>query len=263
MEKIQNKLERITRKWWFFLLLLILFFIPAYASKGVDPGETQNLIKEVLSNPLIYTFPLLKPIAKIIPILLVIAIIIFRTKITRIFNIYVAVLSVALALFQTTAITGTYGFVILSGNLALTLVVALFWIWEAIANKNDFTPRKQKLWKWWVVPFAFFAFWFPVDVNAITPNFSPLYIFTNESGLTYCMMTPVILAILTLFHPNINKATFRVTSFVGIIFGAINFFTWFILNATMWWMGVLHLPLLSISIYAFIISMRNMDKGVN
>jgi hypothetical protein len=29
----------------------------------------------------------------------------------------------------------------------------------------------------------------------------------------------------------------------------------------MWWMGVLHLPLFSISIYAFILSMKNIVSG--
>jgi len=252
-------LEKITRKWWFFLLLLIIFFIPAYTSKGSGAGESQNIIKEVLSNPLIFTFPVLKPVAKIILILFGIAIIIFKARITRLFNIYVAILSVAIALFQTTANTDSYGFTILSGNMAVTLIVALFWIWEAIANKNDFTPLKQKWWKWWVVPVAFFAFWYPVNMNTLTPDFSPLYIFTNESGLTYCMITPVVLAILTFFHPDINKATFRVASFVGIIFAVINLISWFVLNTSMWWMGVLHLPLLSISIYAFTLSMRRVS----
>lgn len=256
IEKIQDRLERITRKWWFLLaILLISFFTPPYVSRGYDPRDTPEIIQAVLSNPLIYKFPALLILAKAISIALIAAIIFFREKAAPFFNIYVAILMVALALFQNAAVTSKYGLVIILGNVVTVLVVALFWIWETIAKRNNFAPLKQPLWQFWVVPLAFLAFWFPVDTTSITPRFSLLSLFTNEAGLTWCMMAPVILAALTLFYPHVNKATFRVTGFVGIIFGTINLFTWFILKPSMWWMGVLHLPLFFISVYAFALSM--------
>jgi len=90
----------------------------------------------------------------------------------------------------------------------------------------------------------------------MSPDFSPARLLTNESGLTYCMMTPVILAVMTLYHPTVNPAVLRVTSFVGMLFGAVNMLVWFVVMPSAWWMGVLHIPLLMISIYAFVLGFR-------
>lgn len=259
---IQRVLEKLTLKWWFYVLILICFFLPSYASKGIDPQEIQTLIREVLSNPLIYQYPMMFVVTKITTILLIISIFMFRRKISRIFNLYVAILTISISIFQHMAITNTYGFAIIVGNLVVVLIVALFWIWESISNKNEFEQIILPFWKWWVIPFAFFAFWYPVN-SAIKPDFSLLNLFANEAGLTYCMMTPLILAVLITFYPNVNKATLRVTSFVGILFGIINMLTWFIFESTMWWMGVVHLPLLFISIFTFIISIKNLSIESN
>jgi hypothetical protein len=76
----------------------------------------------------------------------------------------------------------------------------------------------------------------------------------NEAGLTFCMMTPVVLAVLTLFHPTVNLAVLRVTSFAGMLLGAVNLIVWFGVESWGWWMGVLHIPLVAISVYAFMLA---------
>jgi len=255
-EGMQTKLDAVTRKWWFYPLLVLLFFIRQYASKGYDPREWMDLMLEALSHPLIYSFPLLMPIAKAIPVVLIVGLMVLGNRIRGVFNGYVALLYVAVACFQHTALTDTYGLVIISGNLALILVVALFWIWETFAERNDFTPRQRPPWKWWVAPLALLALLAPIDTSTMSPDFSPARLLTNESGLTYCMMTPVILAVMTLYHPTVNPAVLRVTSFVGMLFGAVNMLVWFVVMPSAWWMGVLHIPLLMISIYAFVLGFR-------
>jgi hypothetical protein len=98
---------------------------------------------------------------------------------------------------------------------------------------------------------ALLAFLSPIESGPMTPDFNPLHWVTNEAGLTFCMMTPVFLAMLTLLYPRVNLPLLRVLGFAGILFGAMNLVTWFVLQPWGWWMGVLHLPLISISIYAF------------
>jgi len=253
-ERIQEKLDAVTKRWWLYPLLLLLFFIRPYASESYDPRETMDLILQVFSNPLIYTLPALMPIAKAIPAVLIVGVMVLGNRMRRVFNGYVALLHVALACFQNAALTDTYGLAISSGNLALILVVALLWIWEVAAERNDFEPRKQPLWKWWVAPLAVLAFLAPVDAGTMSPDFSPVRLFTNESGLTYCMMTPVILAVMTLYHPTVNLAVLRVSSFAGMIVGAVNMLVWFVVMPSAWWMGVLHIPLLVISVYALVLA---------
>ena len=190
--------------------------------------------------------------------LLFISIIFFRNKVTRLFNIYVAISYVLFALLQNIAVTEKYGLGIVTINLAMFLLVAGFWLWEAIVLKNDFRPRKRRAWRYWVIPFAFLAFWYPANPGTLMPDFNPVYLFTNMAGLTFCMMTPVYLAILTLFHPRVNIATLRVTSLVGVIIGFYNVnVNFFIKPDELWWNGVLHIPLLAISMYAFALSFRN------
>lgn len=250
----QGWLEGVTKKWWLYPLLLLLFFIPSYASRSYDPRQSVALIGQVLSAPLIYTFPVLMPIAKVIILVLSVGVLMYGNRMRRVFNFYVAVLYLAIALFQTTALTDTYGLVVISGNMALVLIVSLTWVWEVVAERNDFEPRKRPLWKWWVAPLALVSFLAPVDSNTMSPDFNPVRLLTNEAGLTFCMMTPVVLAVLTLFHPTVNFALLRVSSFAGILLGLVNMIVWFAIESWGWWMGVLHIPLLVISIYAFVLT---------
>ena len=253
LQRIQGKLEVLTKKWWLYLLLLLLFFIPSQASRDFDPRESMDLIGQVLSNPLIYAFPLLMPIAKLIPAVLIGGVMIFGNRMRRAFNVYVALLYIALAIFQTTAVTDRYGLVVITGNLALVLVVGLLWVWEVIVERHNFAPRRRRLWKWWVAPVAAVALLAPVDASTMTPDFSPVRLLSNEAGLTCCMMTPVVLAVLTLFHPTVNLAVLRVSSFMGMLLGAVNMIVWFFVEPWGWWMGVMHIPLVVISVYGFVL----------
>jgi hypothetical protein len=257
MEKpsMTNLLEKAVKKWWFYLIILFLFFIiPSYTQKEAGYQESQNVIKEVLTNPLIYAFTPLFWISKAVFVLLVLLLIFHGKRMPRAFASIIAIFYVGIAIFQNTAQTSTYGLAIIGGNVLLMLVVAVSWIVEAINPKSDFAPVRVPLWKWWVLPLAALAFWFPVDASGMSPQFTLANLVSNGSMLTYCMMTPVVLAIITIFYPRVNYSTIRVTSYVSIMFGATNEVEWFVLHPSIWWMGILHIPLITISIYAFAIT---------
>ena len=257
VEKIQKSLESKTRRWWFFLLFVLLQFVPPYASKGIEWSEIEAFSLEILSKSFMSSCAALYPLFKIIPILLVISILFLKNRIVRLFAVYAGVNYVLFAFFQCVAVTEKYGLGILIGNFLLFLIIAGFWFWEARAGKNDFTPRKIPAWRYWVIPFAFLAFWYPVNPHTFTPDFNLLHFITNEAGLLFCMMTPVYLAILTLYYPTVNRATMRVTSLVGVIVGFWNMYASFISNPDLlWWNGVLHIPLFTISIYSLILSYK-------
>lgn len=256
VNQIQGALDRLTRKWWLYILLMLLFFLPSYAERSYDPRLSSDLVGEVLSNPIINTYPILGPIAKLIPFILIAAVFISGNRARRLFNIYVALLYLVIALFQNSAITNNHGLVVLTGNLILILVVSLVWMWEVASERNDFSPRKFPLWKWWAVPVVLLPFLAPVNSASLSPDFNLAGMLTNSSGLTYCFMTPVILAVLSLFHPTINLPVLRISSFVGILFGAINMLLWFVMEPLDWWMGVLHIPLVVLSLYGFVLSHR-------
>jgi len=257
LEKIQIKLELITRKWWFFLIFILIQFIPPYASKGFEISEIGMVTGEVLSHSLVYNFPTFYSIFKILPLALLICIILLRNRAARIFNLYVAITYLLFAFLQNIAFTEKYGLAIITTNIVMFLLVALFWIWEALVQKNDFTSPTKLSKKYWIIPLAFLAFWYPINFETMGPDFNILYLLTNEAGLTFCMMTPVYISLLILYYPRINIVTLRITSLVGVIIGFYNILTNFIMfPSLLWWNGILHLPLISISVYGLIISLK-------
>jgi hypothetical protein len=258
LERIQGRLELITRRWWFLTLFILIGTVtPPIVTKGYDPSKTGDIIMYILTNSSINSLSPLYPIFKIIPIILIFALILFKNRVSRIFSLYAGINYFLSAFLQGIAITDEYGLGIVTGNFVLMIVVALSWILEAFINRNDFTPRKLPISRYWVVPLAFLSFWYPIDLESARPDFNPIYLITNASGLAFCTMTPVYLGILTLYYPKVNVVTLRLTGLLGIIIGFWNMIVNFLIMPDLWWNGVLHLPLLFISIYAFVLSLRN------
>jgi hypothetical protein len=215
------------------------------------------VIGEILSNCFVFEVTYLYPIFKILPIILIFLLTILGNSISRIFSIYVGVNYGLIAVLQSVGVSEEYGFGILFTNLIMFLLVAVSWLWDVVIQRNDFTPHKRPLRKYWVIPLALLAFWYPANSITFQPDFNPILFLTNQAGLTFCMMTPVYLAVLTLFYPRVNVVTLRITSLVGIIIGLYNVSLNFIINPNeFWWNGVLHIPLLVISVYGFILSLQ-------
>lgn len=95
--------------------------------------------------------------------------------------------------------------------------------------------------------------------DVIMPAFQ-LSILWNEAGLTYCMITPVILGVMLLFSKGVYKPLLSVISYTGFLFGLMNMITWFALRSENWWMGILHFPLLILSIYCMIVAHKEKEK---
>ena len=260
-EKIQEKVEVTTRKWWFLLLFILIGTVtPPIVTKGYDPSKTGEIISYILRNSLIGFCSPLYPVFKILPIILVFALILFGKRVSRIFSLYGGITYLLFAFLQGIAVTDKYGFGIVTGNFILMLIVAFFWFWEVSANKNNFSPQKIQITRYWVVPLAFLAFWYPINLESRRPDFNLAYLFTNPAGLAFCTMTPIYLGMLSLYYPKVNIATLRTTSLLGLIIGLWNMVVNFILKPDiLWWNGVLHLPLVFISIYALILTFRKLQ----
>ncbi len=264
LERIQGKLELITRRWWFLVLFILIGMgAPPIVTKGFDPSRFGKIIPYILRNSLLAkgSFAPLYPIFKILPIILVFALLLLKNRVSRVFTIYGGITYLLFAVLQGIAITDKYGFGVVTGNFVLMILVAIFWFWEASVNKNDFTPQKLSLIRYWVIPLAFLAFWYPIDIKTGEPDFDLVYLFTNTAGLAFCTMTPLYLGILTLYYPRVNFAKLRVTSLLGIIIGFWNMIANFLIRPDLlWWNGVLHLPLVFISVYAFILSFEKIKR---
>ena len=256
----QPLLDRLARRWWFFVVLLLLLFSPAYTSHPLNPAETPKLVIEVLSRPLAYAIPALFPIFKLMPLALTAGLVLAPARASRLFYAWAGFNLIVVAVFQDMANTPSYGFAVLIGNLMIYGLVGLLWIRAAVASKGDRLDLSRPLpwWRYWVVLPALLAYWYPASTaGAIpVPNFAPLGLIANEAGLTFCMMLPVYLAVLTLSYPEVDRTVLRVSAFIGVITGLLNVIEFFLIPVYGPWMGTLHLPLLLISLYAFALSLR-------
>lgn len=259
IEHIQSILEIRTRKWWFFTLLIVLqFVVPPYASKGFDFAQWGDIIHKTLGSGLYYSWKPVFPIFQVIPIGLIVLLFFLKNRVARIFAIYAAISYVLITILQNIAVTPTYGVSVVSINILMFLLVAGSWFWEAVVGRNDFSQRRQPFWKYLVISAAVFAFWCPFSQTTGGPDFDPMYLLTSGSGLAFCLMTPVYLAVLIFFYPRVNLATLRVTGAIGTIIGLWNVIPKLLLRvSSTWWDGILHLPLLTLSILGVVLSMRS------
>jgi hypothetical protein len=175
-----------------FAVCVIAVCPPPYASKGYKMQEWGDVISQALNHAIVYQHPQIYPIFKVILIVLLIALFVFRNQVARLFSIYAGISYVLFAIGQSIAVTEKYGVAVCTIIIVMFFVVAAFWVWEAIALQNDFRPAKIPVWRYWVVPLLLFAFWCPLNWQTLMPDFNPAYVFTNGAGMAFCMMTPCL-----------------------------------------------------------------------
>jgi hypothetical protein len=256
IQKTQKVLEAVSRRWWFSLLIFILLFIPSFTEKPHDSRDAAQVVIAVLSHAQIYLLKAAFPLFKLLPLLLLVLLLVFKNRFSRLFSLYVSINFLLVAVLQNTAYTGQYGFTVLIGNVIYSLLIALSWLWESIIQKTDYSTVQTGFRRYWTIPLALLAFWFPIHPETLQPDFNPLYLITSEAGLTFCMLVPIYLTILLLYYPRVNPVTLRITSLAGFFIAIMNVVQFFILNKGLVWMGILHLPQFFIALYGLILSSR-------
>lgn len=235
--------------WWFLLLLLLPQLLPPFAAKGYPPGEWGAVNAYIITHPVKVSYTGFYPLFQVIPLGLLIAAFVFRHKVSRWFNIYVAVSYVLIAFLQSITLSGPRGLSICTANLITFLLLAGLWIRESIHPQNQIDLRKNSIWQYWPLLLALIAFWGPVNPQTLLPDFKPLHLLTSGSGLSFCLGTPLYLAILILSFPQVNKTLLACTAFVGMYLGFSNLVLEFVIYPNWWWIGVLHFPLVILSLY--------------
>ena len=111
--------------------------------------------------------------------------------------------------------------------------------------------------KWWffVILLAAQSVLLPiVSRNHGEIDWNLLHFFTRNTATAFCLTTPLFLTILTLNLPKVNIATYRITAIIGVIIGLYNMMNFF--NPHTVFLGVVHVPLLTISLYCVILSYK-------
>ena len=236
------------------LILVVLFissFLPVFAASAFPQQDSSLVIKEVLMKTSV-AYLWLSPIVHVITVALLVALYLCVPRVGRVVDVFFAILLLFIAFSNHIAVTDNYGLAVVTGNLVPILIVVLFWIWEVYKPQNNYVFERLPAWRYWVLPFAFLAFWSQIDAQ-LNPDFNPLLLLNSSFGVMYCPTTPVIIALLTLIYPRVNTYVLRTTSFVGLIMGLFNVMSYFIMPGYTLWNLVLHTPLIFISLYGLLI----------
>lgn len=257
LNKIQEKLNKLTSKWWFFGSFILLQFIAVpvnFASKNFSVSNWLDILTHTFQHALLHRVKSIYPVFQIITITLIILLFIFKNKVARYFTVYAGITFLLQMVFQNVGVSEKYGLSFITVNVIMFLLVGIAWFWDAAVRETDFNYRVHSVWKYVVALLAFFAFWAPKSMSDML-SLKLGYIITSGTTLGFCLMVPVYLAILFFSYPRVNMVTMRTTSIVGIIIGLYNM-QMVVLNPRGWWHGVLHVPLLSISIIALCLSLK-------
>ena len=262
--KTQKEKPAIGQTIWFKVFLTILIFVPPISQLSYQSTNSSAVIASVLSHPLAVTIPLLLPLAKLLLLAVVVIPFIGHKNSAALLIGYYGALLLISGVFENMAQTSHYGFVWLIGNTLVQSISAVFCFCTIAKHKSKIDLSCLNIKRIWVVIPMLLAFFMPYSLdtqNVVHPAFT-LAIFTNEAGVTYCMITPVILGVMILFSKDIDKPLLSVLSYTGLLFGLLNMITWFALQNQNWWMGVLHLPLLILSFYGLLLAHKEKAQPI-
>jgi len=240
-------------KWYFPLAcigLVIVAMLPPLTELPYDSRSTQDVILSVLMIS-VQPYQAWGWIFHAGTLLLLLYLLWRPDQAGRALAGYIGINYLVIAAIQSHAVTEKYGFTLLTSAMVGTALLGIAWLVVTIQNSLKLSLHNISKWKYLLLPLALLVFWSPLKTegNAVLPNFDPRLLFTSaDYGLSYCFVTPVFLFLLILFSTNHTSLTYRITAFNALLYGLFNQLHWFNPNTT--WMGVLHLPLLILSLVA-------------
>lgn len=250
-----TKPEKFLCSWAFFGLLILLQFIAMpVAAKNFSFAEAGNIVNYTLGRAFIQSLHPYTWIWQTVTIFFLCMAFALKGKFARSFMIFAGVSYLLYTVIQNVAVTERYGLSIVTGNVILMGLTAFVWFRDAVQGKTDLAFANLGKRTWWLLLPALFCLWWPLDMVAVKPSFDPALLFTGGSAMAYCAMTPVFLIILMLNKPDINLVTYRVTAMTGTIIGMWNMASFG--DPRLMWLGIYHLPLLLLSVYALTDSWR-------
>ncbi len=253
------------RKWLYALLylsLIIISMIPPYTEKPFAPQDTQDVIINLL---MVATEPYqwLGQILHIGILLLVVLLFVYREKMGRVLAAFMGVNFLVIAFVQGMGHTEKYGFVVHTGSLIASALLGIAWIVAAIRGTLKSSFEGVPRWRYFLFPLALLVYWAPYN-DQVLPDFNPLRLLISpDCGLTFCFTTPVFLFLLILIYPRVDSFAYRATAFNGLLYGLFNMTHFF--NPGFWWIGVMHIPLLILSLVALLLlrfdNRNNMEES--
>jgi hypothetical protein len=252
-----KRIEEIALSKWLFLFVLAILLLPPYVSSGFEISRIPSINAAILMHAIKPDFAIIFPAFNILALISLVAVYILRQQSVRIFAIYAALTYLLAAVLQNMSVSTQYGLGIASTSFSLTLLTAAAWLWEAIFIQNDFSRRPPICRLAILLPVSLLALWGPINEVDLLPDFHLIHFKLSGTSLTFCMMTTVFLAVLLAYFPGVNPVTLRITSLTGLLIGIGNLWLEFVYLPEMWWVGVLHIPLVVLSALGLFLSIKH------
>ncbi len=249
-----KRLEIFTRKWYFFVcLLLAQFLLVPFASRNFAWEDISAIVYTTLGNSFQMGLGHSNVFFQALSLVFILLLLICRNRFSRAFHVYVAISYLLFAFLQNMAVTPLYGFSMVTVNVVMFLLVAFVWIGECVRPACSCSFTRFRWRHAWMIAFSLFAYLFPFTLEGAW-DVNPVHFFFKNSSTAFCLMTPLFLTLITLNLLQVSIVTYRVTALIGVVMGLYNMMSF--LNPHTVFLGILHVPLLSISLYAAILSYR-------
>ena len=248
-----NRWESFLTSWKFFSLLVVLqFILMPVATKDFRFEAAGDIVFYTLQHAFIMDMYSYSFYFQVMMILALIAVVVWKGKFSRFFTAITGCFYLLYAVIQNMAVTEQHGFSMVTVNVVMIGFVALVWLWAAWKGNNEFSFDNVTWKTGWTIPVALFCLWWPMSLKTALPDFQLHYLYDGGSALAFCPMTPVFLTLLVLSKRGVNRVVLRVTAMVGVIIGCYNMGNF--VSETGFYVGLYHLPLLGMSIYALLSS---------
>lgn len=231
----------------FPLIVLLILLIPPYASNGYPLNEVLQVNAFILTHPIKHQLLPVYPIFNVLALFMFFSSLTIGNRIAPFFSSYAGFSYILFAVVQNVSVSDEYGFAVCISNFFLFLLVSVSWFYEAGSGQNDFSESRSGKWNFIILLLALLVIWQPVGSVTMGPDFNPIYLLSSGSGLTFCMMTTVYLAVMLYYFPGVNLLTLRITSLIGLLIGLGNLWLEFIHFPHLWWVVILHVPLVILS----------------
>jgi hypothetical protein len=230
------------------LLLAILVILPPYVSKGFSISQIPAINAYILTHSVRHLTAAFFPLVNLLGLSAYTFAVLGGNRGYSFFSAFLVLAYTASAFLQGISFSDRHGFAVCTSTLLLTLLVAYAWLDEMrsprMATKQvRFSPRTAAL-----VLLALVAIWQPINATSLLPEFSPSNILASGSLLTFCVSTIVGLSLLLIRYPDVGISTLRLTSAIGLLIGIGNLWLEFFFLPGYSWLGVLHVPLVALSL---------------
>ena len=167
------------------------------------------------------------PIFHIIALIIIILVIIQGNRKARLFTIYFIINYLWLFLF-----VGLYISFLLFKKMGLTFLffwgpvpfliffILLKWVDEFKTQKNNLDFKNIPFYRFLVIPVILFGFWYPSYIWNFGFTWSLKDFLFSSFGLMPCPTTMVVLSLLTLKYPDVNKGLFYSLTLFSVMVGS-------------------------------------------